>query len=338
MRLFKRENGYWYIEYERNKRVSLKTKNKQKAIKLFKEFQALYYQRKAGIIRKSITLSDFLNEYIEWVSESRSQGTYKKILTITKQFLEFCGNIPIDALDVKLFDRYIIHLRKKKLSFQTINGHIRHLKAAFNKAVNWNYIDKNPIASYKLLKIQEKLPRFMMPEQIHKVASIIDNKILREIFYFLVYTGMRRGELVSLTWKQIDLKNGIIILDKTKNKKVRIIPIHPFLKRILLEKLEEDPDPRERVFPVKADFVTKGLKRYFRKAGIPEFRVHDLRHTFASLLAMEGVSLKIVKELLGHSDYKTTEIYAHIAEQTLFEAVKRLPSNLDNMEYTNYHK
>ena len=145
MRLFKRKStGTWYVEYERNKRLSLRTKNKQEAIKRFKEFQRLYFQKKFGDKSRKIELYNFMDEYLEWLSESRSYGTYKKFLTISKKFTEFCGNIYLDSVDERLIDKYIIYLKKQKLSTYTINGHIRHLKAAFNKAVHWKYIEKNP--------------------------------------------------------------------------------------------------------------------------------------------------------------------------------------------------
>lgn len=113
----------------------------------------------------------------------------------------------------------------------------------------------------------------------------------------------------------------------TKSKKERIIPINNELYN-LLEKLSKD---HHYIFPNESgekrdpEFVSKKFKKYIRKAGLGEqFTFHSLRHSFASFLVQKGVSLYIVSKLLGHSDLKTTEIYAHLAPETFLDVVNLL--------------
>ncbi len=137
-------------------------------------------------------------------------------------------------------------------------------------------------------------------------------------------TGMRRSEVLSLKWSQI--RNGFIYLIKTKTDEARQIPLNDTLRELF------PSIPRH----IKSDYVFcdkngspyKDVRRSFKtaveKAGIQDFRFHDLRHTFASRLVMKGVSLKTVQELLGHKDIKMTMRYSHLAEDYKVQAVKAL--------------
>jgi integrase len=141
-----------------------------------------------------------------------------------------------------------------------------------------------------------------------------------------LHTGMRRGELLSLQWEQI--RNGFIYLTETKSGKARQIPINDRLAEVFREVRRENqlkspyvfcaPDGK-RFYEVKHSF-TSACKR----AGIEDFRFHDLRHTFASRLVMKGASLKAVQELLGHADMKMTMRYAHLSQEHLRDSVNLL--------------
>jgi integrase len=128
-------------------------------------------------------------------------------------------------------------------------------------------------------------------------------------------TGMRRSELLGLKWEQI--RNGFIYLTETKGGKARQIPIN--------DRLEG-----RRFYEVKRSFVSA-----CRRAGIEDFRFHDLRHTFASRLVMKGASLKAVQELLGHADLKMTMRYAHLSHEHLRDSVNLLNDLPSGKEMVN---
>ena len=136
---------------------------------------------------------------------------------------------------------------------------------------------------------------------------------------------MRKGEILTLKWDQV--RNGFIYLRKTKNKEPRQIPINDELAAILKEIRNENHLKSEYVFlyngrPVGN--IKKGFKSALTKAGIQDFRFHDLRHTFASQILMRGSSLKDVQELLGHKDIKMTMRYAHLTQEHKRNAVNLL--------------
>ncbi|SMO32595.1 Phage integrase family protein [Balnearium lithotrophicum] len=202
-----------------------------------------------------------------------------------------------------------------------MNTHLRHLKASLTKAVEWEFIKEHPFKGYKLLKVQQKPPAFLLPEQIERVLSVIDNDFWSFVFKIFIYTGMRLSEVANLQWKDIDLNRGVITVRKAKNYQTRVIPLHPKLRA----EVEKRLPAVGKVVPYHKDYIYHKIKGYLKKAGFPNLRVHDLRHTFASLMVMSGVDLKTVQELLGHQDYRTTEIYAHLAPYHLQDAIRKLP-------------
>jgi len=138
---------------------------------------------------------------------------------------------------------------------------------------------------------------------------------------------MRRGEILSLTWDNIDLKNGFILLDLTKNGERREIPINQTVREALdgvVRRLDipyvfYNPDTEK-----KYDNVKRSFKSACRRAGIKDFHFHDLRHTFASQLIMSGIDITTVKELLGHKTLTMTLRYAHLAPSHKVKAVEVL--------------
>jgi integrase len=323
MRLFQRENGVWYVEFRRGKKKSLRTRNKAEALRLFNKLRREYLAGKLIIFRQEprITFLEFEREYLDWCENNRSAETFQKAKHVLRLFRETVGNLSLASLRRKHLDDYVSHLLQLGYSRVTVNIHIRTIKAALSKAVEWEYIGTSPFSGYKQLKVHQKPPRFLMPHEVRKIEETIDKPEWLLVFRLLIYTGIRRGELTELLWKDIDLERGLITIRKTKNFQSRVIPIHPNLKR---ELLKWHPAVG-KVVSFSKYYITQKLKEYFTKAGFPDLRVHDLRHTFASLMVMAGVDLKTVQELLGHTTYKTTEIYAHLAPHHLHDAIKKLP-------------
>jgi len=137
-----------------------------------------------------------------------------------------------------------------------------------------------------------------------------------------LHTGCRRGEALNLTWKNIDLARRTIKITQTKGRIDCEIPVNDQL----LEILKNREAVGEKPFNFNRHFVPHKFKDYIKKACLSlNLSVHSLRHTFASHLVMNGVDLYTVKELLGHSDLRVTEKYAHLAPDHLAAGVSRLP-------------
>jgi integrase len=142
------------------------------------------------------------------------------------------------------------------------------------------------------------------------------------------YTGLRRDNVVSLQWSQVDLARGLIVLDHTKNGDRLGIPLCDPVIKTLEDVKPTRPYASGPVFlqrdgePVTADMVTIAFRRACEAVGVTNFRFHDLRHTFASALVQRGVDLYRVQRLLGHRDGRMTQRYAHLALENLRDAVR----------------
>ncbi|BBN58870.1 tyrosine-type recombinase/integrase [Hydrogenovibrio marinus] len=149
------------------------------------------------------------------------------------------------------------------------------------------------------------------------------------ILLLAMNTGMRRGEILSLKWKNVDLDRKVLTIttENSKSKKLRHIPLNTKAYDALTDWKAQNPNS-EFVFESEPGIPFKDVKKRFeallKKAEIENFRFHDFRHHFASKLVMLGVDLNTVRELLGHSDLKMTLRYAHLAPEHKAEAVNLL--------------
>jgi integrase len=131
-------------------------------------------------------------------------------------------------------------------------------------------------------------------------------------------TGARKMEIVGLKWKDIDLERGTIILHETKNGERRVIPITGYARSLMQAQHENRDKKCDYVFPSKAKCqpidIRTAWENVLTKAGIDDFRFHDLRHSAASYLAMNGATLAEIAEVLGHKTLQMVKRYAHLSE------------------------
>lgn len=313
-----------------------------------------------------ITLRVFCNEYRNLIKNNRSENYYNSVNISLKHLTDyFSEQRAISSISIKDVELFIIYLRKKVNKGYRV--YYRTLKAAFNKALDWNYIKENHLAKVKLPKQQKINPNFINGEQLHLICSKIEIDVVREFVITAFYTGMRLNELVNLKWSNVDLEKRIITVGddefKTKGRKQRYIPICEDVYKILekrkmrkelTKKLEQEKnentkkdfsvlslyqnDIKKFVFGKQngsaftGDYFSKKFKKACREADLDEsIHFHTLRHSFASNLAQKGVSLYVIKELLGHSSISTTEIYSHLNVDSLREAVDKLNNSPLNL-------
>lgn len=322
MRLFKR-GKIWHVCFKRGVCRSLKTKDEREARTRLRELQREAIRGKLLIMERqsNLTLKQFAEQYKEWASNNLAHSTYQTILQTFSKFITAVGNKGIATLKSRDMDIFINYCRQLKNNPVTINIAIRIIKATFSKAVEWEYLKANPFQGFKQLKTHNKPPQFIQNERdIKKIFDVIgNNKRYRLIFALLIYTGARRGEICKLQWQ--DIKQDVIIFRQRKNYKQLQVPILPQLKQIL----DEYRQVVGQVVDIIPSQVSHGIKHYLRLAGLGHLRTHDLRHTFASQLLLSGVDLKVIQELLGHSNYRTTEMYAHLIQDHLKKAISKLP-------------
>jgi integrase len=191
----------------------------------------------------------------------------------------------------------------------------------------WEYIPVNPARRIKPPKAQPGRVRYLQPTELRAVleASPI---WLRPIIALAAATGMRRSEILKLRWLDLDLNGGRVMLPQTKNGEGRIV----YLNRLAVQAIESLP-VSEKTKPVELLFggldgpwVSVKFVRVCRGLGIADFHFHDLRHTAASWLRMQGADIHTVAQLLGHKDPRMAARYQHLSPAFLAEAVSRLDS------------
>jgi integrase len=205
--------------------------------------------------------------------------------------------------------------------------------------VEWNMVEEDVlkrIRKVKLLQENNRRLRYLTQEECRALINGCDAHA-RPIVVMALNTGMRKGEILNLKWENVDLKNNFILLnqEQTKNGERKEIPINSTLREALL-KITRRLDIPYVFYNPKTDKpydnIVKSFYTAMKRAGIKDFRFHDLRHTFASQLVMAGVDLTTVRELLGHKTLTMTLRYSHLAPSHKVRAVDILDSKLTEGE------
>lgn len=254
---------------------------------------------------------------------------HKRSLNLLVQLV---GNKLLSSLTSKEVDLY----RSRRAighSPTTVNIELRCLRAAFSTAVRWKLVPENPFKAVPLLRVPDQLPTYFSKEEFHKFISAIREQWFKDLVIVAVSTGLRRGELLNLRWQDVDFGRRILQIHssevfKTKAGKRRAVPMNQTVVQILVRRAQDTST--EYVFTsdgkrVLEDVATKRFKRCVLEAGInPKLHLHSLRHTFATWLVQDGVSIYEIQKLLGHSNISVTQVYSHLATSELQQAVDKI--------------
>ncbi len=266
----------------------------------------------------------FANKYLSRRTHLRSQ--LRDDLSVRTLLAFFRGKylLAITPSDV---EEYILKRKKDGVSNATINRELACLKHMYTLAIRWGDATKSPVRFIQLLEEPPGRTRYLSQEEASLLLQSC-NAYLHPIVFTALNTGMRLGEILTLKWSQVYIDHTInpyVELRRTKSNKSRFVPLNDDMIRIL-ESLERTSS--DHVFtgpngiPLKS--VKKSFKNALRKAGISDFRFHDLRHTFASHFMMRGGDMLTLKSILGHSSLKMVERYAHLAESHRTRQVNNL--------------
>jgi integrase len=264
-----------------------------------------------------------------------------------KRFQHVTGDIALTEVTAEHFDRFKSRRltakteRKrnpKPRSVMAVNMELRTLKAAFSVAKRWRLIERHPFVECSLCPAPECPAAFFSPEDFERLIGTIPERWLREAVLFAVLTGIRRGELLSLTWPQVDFSRRVLCIQnsptfRTKSGKRRIVPLSD--TAVYLLKGRRGLSGSEFVFTkndatINGDWLTHQFKEYVRDAGLDEgLHWHSLRHSFASWLVQRGATLYQVQALLGHSSASMTEVYSHLQPDQMHETVNRISVSMN---------
>ncbi len=220
-------------------------------------------------------------------------------------------------------------------SRKTVDNDLARLKRLFSLCIVWGLCKDNPARPIKLFRPESRRDRFLDPEEEAILLEQCADSI-RPAVVFSIHTGLRQGEMLSLTWGDVDLKRGrfgyvTVTAEKAKGKKTRHVPMD-HTARTALDTLPRNVKPEALVFErfggTYNSVLRKAWETALRASGLEGVVWHTLRHTFASRLVMAGVPLTTVQYLLGHATLDMVLRYAHLAPGHLEDAVMVLDGNL----------
>jgi len=228
--------------------------------------------------------------------------------------------------------------RKKKRSHSTVNRYFSTLGRAFSLAFQeWQWINDNPFRRVSKLKESRGRDRFLSREELHlflECCKQSKNPHLYGMALIAALMGLRFGEIVDLCWKHIDFENGFVTLEMTKNGSSRFIPlpdqVTAYLKESAHSKLSENflfPSKNsEKRYPYS--LIRKAFHKAVQEANLKDFTFHDLRHTAASHMAMNGATQGELMEILGHFSPVMTRRYSHFSKEHIARIVQKTSNNL----------
>lgn len=332
----------WQIDYlEPNGKRIRKTFKKQKdAIAEHSKVIALKSEGRFFDAKKECktTLKELTKVYTE---NYQQQSNFRAKKIYIKRFKEFFGEdtllshiryVDLETYRNQLKRKPVTSIkksRKKIIRFRadaSVNREMSCLQHLFTKAVEWELIEQSPFARGRSLKLKEnnKRLRFLTEGEIQTLLDACP-KHLQWIVECGIMTGMRKSEILNLKWD--DIRSGFIYLQKTKTNEARQIPVSDDLEAMFKEIRKDRHLTSEFVFThygKRVRDIDYGFRGAVKRAGIVDFKFHDLRHSFASQILLRGGSLKDIQELLGHKSMEMTLRYSHLTTDHKRKAVNLL--------------
>jgi integrase len=190
----------------------------------------------------------------------------------------------------------------------------------------------NPFLNSSQVKVAEQLPAYMTKDEFKELIKAVNEPVLKDVFLSAACTGLRLGEILNLKWKDVDLeRKQIAIVNsetfKTKSGKCRIIPMNDLVYDMLFRRsyIVNEFVFHKNGYQLQVSYVSHKFKKYINDLNFNDkIHFHSLRHTFATWLVQDGVSIYEVQKLLGHSSVKVTEVYSHLAANELHKAVNKI--------------
>ena len=275
-------------------------------------------------------LAAFLDDYAQHVAHQRGVRTKRLHFQHLTRLL---GNPPLHTISVKMLERYRDLRRTEGAGPATINRELSTIKHVMTKAASWKLIAKHQREDLREVQRDKEPPgRLRYLGSKDEAQRLIDGcrGMFKALVLVALHTGMRRGELLSLPWENVDMDQGFIHLRATKTGEGRTLPMNETVWKVLAN-LRKGKNT-SWVFHDEENRPFRDTHKKFvwacKRANIQDFRFHDLRHTFASWLVMDGVPLATVSHLLGHKSIQMTMRYAHLSPEHRMGAVRSLDKNL----------
>ncbi|WP_255349361.1 MULTISPECIES: site-specific integrase [unclassified Thioalkalivibrio] len=245
------------------------------------------------------------------------------------------GSRPIDSIRPDDIRRLLSKIQNKGLKPGTVNRYRSLISALMSRAVDAGHITQNPAAKVPKLAENNERVRMLSDEDAANLLRALEAEPLnsRNAILMCLFTGRRRGDVLSMTWDHIDFERASWHIPRGKDQRAHWVPLPKEAVAVLLSQRSNRIAGSNYVFPGRHGrdrlaTVQKSWKSAASKAGLRDFRLHDLRHNYASRVVQDLGSLYVAAQLLGHSDLRTTRRYAHLTDNTLATAAQGVASSI----------
>jgi integrase len=285
--------------------------------------------------REAPTMADLCDRFTEeFLPKKRpaTQRDYRRM--IAAEIIPAIGSIKVAAVEFQDIDK--LHRKVGRHAPYTANRCAALLSKMFNLAIRWKYRADNPAKGVER-NPEVKRERFLDTAELARLGTALSghgDKAAADIFRLLLLTGARRGEVQAMRWADLDEK-GVWTkpASTTKQAKLHRVPLSGPARLVIAKLRKAADDDAVYLFPGRLGGHRVELKKDWaevcKKARLKDARIHDLRHSFASVLAGAGDSLVVIGRLLGHSQAATTARYAHLLDDPLRKATERAGAIID---------
>jgi integrase len=332
----KRRNGKYVLDYYVKVNEALRRREETFPTKKLAELAMA--KRKVEIAegkfldvrrRPRLVFDEAVEKYMEWAKANKR--SWDRDRTSLAHWKAELGGKPLSQIGKLDVERYKAK-RKEQVAPRTVNEELACLKRLVNRMIDWGLAESNPVRGVRFLRQPPGRLKMLSPDEEKRLLDACCAS-LRPVVITALYTGMRRGEIVSLTWSDVDFHHGVIVVRDSKNGESRQIPMSITLRETM-SALRSRSGQAERVFCSRMGTPYQSIRSAYEKAvtkaGLKDLHFHDLRHVFASNLRMQGVDLFLIKELLGQKSLDMTMRYAHITSNRKQEAIKALDRRSDS--------
>lgn len=264
--------------------------------------------------------------YREYLEHERklATATVRAYLSDIDRLIGHVGAIAVDRITLDMLRAHIREMSKEGLAAATIRRRINALRTFYGWMLLSGYIKEDISRRLISPRKERKQPVWLSEDELRRFANVDSPQSI--MWKLLAFLGLRRSELLGLSWENIRLDEKNIILRDTKSKQDRILPIPSKLLEALRAHWLAQGEPHTgRVVPYSKDRLMKAFRAHLMVCGLQGRGItpHTIRHSFATHLIMRGVSITALQELLGHKDIATTRIYIHHKQDVLIEAMDR---------------
>ena len=276
------------------------------------------------------TFGEMMARYLTERAGLKAPKSHERDRQALTHLLPVLGATVLAEITPKVLAAYKVQRRLEHAAPATVNKELQLVRHAFNLARReWEWCRENPMHRVSMEHVRNEVDRWLTADEEERLLAS-SSPWLREIIGFALHTGLRQGEILNLHWQDVDFARGVLVVMTSKNGTRRTLPLNATVYELLAAKQATTGPGRGPVFrtPRGNELQVRYLAREFcearDRAGIPDFRFHDMRHTFATRLVQRGVDLYKVQRLLGHKTSLMTQRYAHHSPESLREGVNVL--------------